>query len=74
MLISLAQLPAIVLIATHDLELTALEHELRSCRVVHFRDGFANQQLTFDYRLRPGPLTSTNALKVMQSAGLDVGG
>jgi DNA mismatch repair ATPase MutS len=28
--------------------------------------------MTFDYRLRPGPCPTTNALKIMAAAGLPV--
>ena len=31
-----------------------------------------SQQMTFDYTLRPGPVASGNALRLMRSAGLDV--
>jgi DNA mismatch repair ATPase MutS len=39
---------------------------------VHFEDRFDGGQLAFDYRLRPGPVTRSNALALMRSVGLDV--
>jgi DNA mismatch repair ATPase MutS len=69
----LASLPAATLIATHDLALAELVSSYPDrVRIVHFRDQVQDGQLAFDYELRPGPLTSTNALRVMRAAGLEV--
>jgi DNA mismatch repair ATPase MutS len=38
----------------------------------HFRDEVRAGKLVFDYRLRPGPSTTTNALKIMRMEGLPV--
>jgi hypothetical protein len=60
---------------THDLEL-ADEPKLQSAaRLVHFRETFVDEpgapaRLTFDYRLRDGIATSTNALVLMKLVGL----
>ena len=62
------------LIATHDLDLATLAENQPRARNVHFRDDVADGQLTFDYRLRPGPSPTTNALKIMQIEGLPVEG
>ncbi|MCA9928449.1 MAG: hypothetical protein KC419_08230, partial [Anaerolineales bacterium] len=59
-------------IATHDLELVQLEHEISTLRNLHFRDDVENGRMVFDYQLRPGPCPTTNALKIMQQAGLPV--
>ena len=44
--------------------------------MVHFtetiREGEAGLEMSFDYKLRPGRATSTNALKLMEIVGLDV--
>jgi DNA mismatch repair ATPase MutS len=60
------------LIATHDLELVKLEDELRPVQNYHFREDVINGKMRFDYRLRPGPSPTTNALKIMALAGLPV--
>jgi len=60
------------LIATHDLELATLADQHPQVRNVHFRDEVAGGKLTFDYRLRPGPSPTTNALKIMEIEGLPV--
>ncbi|HYC00061.1 MAG TPA: hypothetical protein VEC57_13085 [Candidatus Limnocylindrales bacterium] len=70
---SLRKLPAVSLVSTHDLGLAELAGEHPDeVSVVHFRDHVRDGRMTFDYTLRPGPLPSTNALRVMRLAGLDV--
>jgi DNA mismatch repair ATPase MutS len=39
---------------------------------VHFEDQFENGTITFDYRMRPGVVTKSNAVDLMRSVGLDV--
>jgi DNA mismatch repair ATPase MutS len=39
---------------------------------VHFEDRFENGALTFDYRMRPGVVTTSNALALMRLVGIDV--
>jgi hypothetical protein len=39
---------------------------------VHFRETVQDGKMTFDYRLRRGPVTGGNALRLMRSLGLDV--
>ena len=60
------------LVTTHDLELTNLEKELASLVNVHFQETVGDKELTFDYRLRPGPCPTTNALRIMAMEGLPV--
>ena len=71
---SLLRLNAIGAIATHDLTL-AQSHLLSPVAVaVHFdeqvRAHVGKTDLTFDYKLRPGVATSTNALRLMEAIGL----
>ncbi|MGH7575483.1 MAG: MutS-related protein [Longimicrobiales bacterium] len=66
---------AIGAVTTHDLEL-ASEAALAGAAVpVHFREtvrtGEDGPMMSFDYTLRPGVATSTNALKLMEIVGLD---
>ena len=60
------------LIATHDLELAGLAARSPSVRNYHFRDEVAQGKLVFDFKLRPGPSPTTNALKIMALEGLPV--
>jgi DNA mismatch repair ATPase MutS len=39
---------------------------------VHFQDWFDDNAITFDYRMRPGPVTRSNALALMRAVGLEV--
>jgi DNA mismatch repair ATPase MutS len=39
---------------------------------VHFRESVKGDKMTFDYKLRPGPVTAGNALRLMRLLGLDV--
>ncbi len=59
-------------IATHDLELVKLAEELAGIQNYHFRDDVENGRMVFDYKLHSGPCPTTNALKIMQLAGLPV--
>ncbi len=62
---------AIGAMTTHDLALAG-EEPLKSGGVlVHFTEQVhADGTMTFDYRLRPGIATSTNALRLMQAIGI----
>lgn len=64
---------AIGLITTHDLALTSVADELSPRAAnVHFEDWFENDDIRFDYRMKPGPVTRSNALALMRAVGLDV--
>jgi DNA mismatch repair ATPase MutS len=60
------------LIATHDLELVQLADDLPGIQNYHFRDAVENGRMIFDYKLHLGPCPTTNALKIMQLAGLPI--
>jgi energy-coupling factor transporter ATP-binding protein EcfA2 len=63
---------AIGAVTTHDLSLADSPDLSKSSQKVHFRDlpGTDEEPLIFDYTLRPGIATSTNALKLMELMGL----
>jgi DNA mismatch repair ATPase MutS len=70
---SLLDRGAIGLITTHDLALTAIADDLGSRAAnVHFDDTFDEGGIRFDYRVKPGPVTRSNALALMRAVGLDV--
>ncbi len=60
------------LISTHDLELAGLGKELASVTNLHFQETVDDGQMQFDFRLRPGPCPTTNALRIMAKEGLPV--
>ena len=70
---SLLDQGAIGLITTHDLALAGIARALAPRAVnVHFEDWFDENELRFDYRLKPGPVTRSNAIALMRAVGLDV--
>jgi hypothetical protein len=58
------------IVSTHDLELVKLGDEIDGIHNVHFREDVAGGQMVFDYKLRPGPCPTTNALQILRLAGL----
>ncbi|HYH04912.1 MAG TPA: DNA mismatch repair protein, partial [Bacillota bacterium] len=68
----LIQNGAIGLVSTHDLELGELAQELPTVTNYHFQEHFSNDQLQFDYQLRPGISQTRNALYLMKAAGISV--
>jgi hypothetical protein len=70
---SLVDRGAIGLITTHDLALTAVAAELAPrAQNAHFEDRLAAGEIHFDYRLKPGAVTRSNAIALMRAVGLDV--
>ena len=64
---------AIGLITTHDLALTAITRDLGSRAAnTHFEDAFDGVNIQFDYRMKPGPVTRSNAIALMRAVGLDI--
>jgi len=64
---------AIGIATTHDLSLAAVADQLApGAANVHFEDRLENGRLVFDYRMRAGVVTRSNALDLMRAAGLDV--
>ncbi|MBA3377355.1 MAG: DNA mismatch repair protein MutS, partial [Chloroflexia bacterium] len=75
-LAQLSRANAIGGVSSHDLSLVE-GSDLESTAVsVHFAETFARgpagPDMTFDYRLRPGLATSTNALALMELLGFDI--
>jgi hypothetical protein len=64
---------AIGLATTHDLALTSMVEKVgRPAANVHFEDRFEDGVLTFDYRLKPGVVRTSNAIALMRAVGLEV--
>ena len=70
---SLAERNAIGIVSTHDLALTRIPGVLgRSAANYHFDDRLEKDALAFDYKLKSGVVTSSNALKLMRAIGLEI--
>ena len=64
---------AIGVVTTHDLALTEIAAMLPGeVKNVHLQDHVENGQMRFDYKLRDGVITQSNALDLMRMIGLDV--
>ena len=69
---SLVARGAIGLVTTHDLALTAIAGELAPRAAnIHFEDFFEGGEMRFDYRVKPGPVTRSNALALIRAVGLE---
>jgi len=64
---------AIGVVSTHDLALTQIPAMLGARAAnYHFEDRIEDNRLIFDYKLRPGIVQTSNALKLMHAIGLGV--
>jgi hypothetical protein len=64
---------AIGIVTTHDLALAKIaEKEELGIENVHFQDRIEDGKMYFDFRLRGGVVTRSNAVELMRSVGLDV--
>jgi hypothetical protein len=61
------------LVTTHDLALAAVAEAMgKEARNVHFEDHVEEGRIAFDYRMRDGVVTRSNALALMRAVGLEV--
>ncbi len=63
----LAQKNAIVLVSTHDLELADLLKN--TYELYHFQESVGANDLSFDYKIKPGVMTQRNAVKLLRICG-----
>jgi len=64
---------AIGLVTTHDLAIARVVDGLDGRAAnVHFEDQLVDGRMSFDYRMRPGVVTKSNALELMRAVGLEV--
>lgn len=70
---SLLQAGSLGLLTTHDLTLTqiAADAELHAVNA-HLEDEIVDGKMRFDYHLRPGVVTRSNAIELMRAVGLEV--
>jgi hypothetical protein len=70
---ALIEAGALGAVSTHDIELCKLEGETDGrVKNVHFQEQVKDDVMSFDYKLRPGIVTSSNALRLMKALGLPV--
>jgi hypothetical protein len=68
----LLQRGAIGIVTTHDLALTEITAGIGAVlRNMHLEDQVANNEMHFDYKLRDGVVTKSNALALMRIIGLE---
>ncbi len=73
LMVMLLDLGAIGAVTTHDLSICELASERPGLvHNVHFRDEVTGGDMTFDYTLREGIVTTTNALEVLRRAGVPI--
>jgi DNA mismatch repair ATPase MutS len=64
---------AVAVIATHDVELAAMETAFpQSVTNYHFDVNIEGEELYFDYKLKPGVCQSLNASLLMKKIGIDL--
>ena len=66
----LDRLSAVGLISTHDLELCKLESEYKRIKNYSFSEYYKNKKIFFDYKLKYGMSTKTNAKYLMEMIGI----
>jgi DNA mismatch repair ATPase MutS len=60
-------------VATHDIALSKLEEEQpERVQNAHFTDVMKDGEMTFDYQLKPGVVKTSNALRLLKMAGIEV--
>ncbi len=59
------------LVSTHDLELGDLEQKSNKIKNYHFQEYYEDNQICFDYKLRPGVSKTRNAAFLMKMAGIE---
>jgi len=64
---------AIGLVTTHDLAVTKVADAVAPrASNIHFEDRFEGGEMQFDYLVKPGPVSRSNAIALMRAVGLDV--
>ena len=70
---TLVEARAIGMVTTHDLALTEIGAAIGAVvNNVHFEDQVEHGKMKFDYRLRDGVVTKSNAIELMRIVGLEV--
>lgn len=70
-LAALSEKGALCLAATHDIELCGLLDGRYS--LYHFEEALGENDMTFDYKIKPGPAGTRNAISLLKLMGFDDG-
>jgi len=63
----LSKRPCLVIVATHDIEITG---NVKDCYdSYHFEESVSKNELTFDYKLKPGVLKKPNGIRILSYLG-----
>lgn len=63
----------IAVVSTHDFELCALKNKAgHEAENYHFEEYYEENQLRFDYKIKSGRCTTTNAREILRLAGFDI--
>lgn len=69
----LAGKECITVVSTHDFELCNIEDKNgHKAKNYHFEEYYEEDELKFDYKIRDGRCTTTNALAILRMAGFDI--
>ncbi|MFO7825337.1 MAG: DNA mismatch repair protein [Cyclobacterium sp.] len=68
----LAQSTSKGIISTHDIELSELENRLPSLVNYSFHHDIQQDEIVFDYTIKPGPCPNFNAQKLMELMGIKI--
>lgn len=60
------------MVSSHDLELAELEKQIGQLSNWHFAESIEDGKMSFEYKIKPGPCPTTNALQIMRMEGLPV--
>jgi len=71
LIMKLSKAKVLGLVSTHDLELGDLEKESNKVKNYHFQESYKDNEIYFDYKLRPGVSTTRNAAFLMKMAGIE---
>ena len=70
-IIKLHQPHVITIVSTHDFELCDLQEDPKLKAInAHFSEYYINDEIHFDYQIKEGRCTSTNAKELMRLAGI----
>ena len=65
---------AVGMLTTHDMELLDLCESSLEVFCCHFEEIIEGNRMSFDYKLKDGPVKTSNALKILEMEGINISG